>query len=297
AYRGKIFGRLYVTEKLTGAEFSEEDEALAAILAAQAAVAVENAILFEKAREASRLKSEFLANMSHELRTPMNAIIGFTELVLSGAHGPLSDKQGKSLERVLRNARNLLALINDILDLSRIEAGKTTFFNDPFQLVETVRAVLATVEPLAAQKGLQLQLNDEGAPGKIWGDEARVQQILLNLVSNALKFTSAGQVAVTLKPGAGSVDVEVADTGIGIAPEHLELIFEEFRQVDSSTARQAGGSGLGLAISRKLARLMGGDVDVRSALAEGSVFTLHLPVAPPSRTAADPELAPTSTGD
>ncbi|MBU6429591.1 MAG: histidine kinase, partial [Cyanobacteria bacterium REEB65] len=269
-----------LTEKIGSDEFTADDEELACVLAAQAAVAVENALLYEQAREANRLKSEFLANMSHELRTPMNAIIGFSELVLTGAHGSVTERQSRSLERVLRNSRNLLALINDILDLSRIEAGKTAVQNADFAPLDTVRAVCATLEPLAAQKNLTLDLVEEGNLATLWGDEARTRQVLMNLVSNAIKFTTSGGITVRSSRAADRLQISVADTGMGIAREHLELIFEEFRQVDSSTSRHAGGTGLGLAISRKLARLMGGDVTVSSQPGKGSIFSLELPISP-----------------
>lgn len=278
-FRGKVFGRLYLTEKIGADEFSDEDEELATVLAAQAGVAVENALLYQQARDANRLKSEFLANMSHELRTPMNAIIGFTELVLSGAHGPLTERQEKSLERVLRNGKNLLALINDVLDISRIEAGKMQITEEDFRPLQTIQAVFSTLEPMATQKGLRVSLVDEGAPDVVRGDESRVRQIVMNLVSNAIKFTPQGHVRVITRTEPDDRwSVRVEDTGIGIAREHLDLIFEEFRQVDSSSARQAGGSGLGLAISRNLARLMHGELQVESEVGKGSAFTVILPI-------------------
>jgi len=278
-FRGRIFGRLYLTEKMGADAFTDEDEELATVLASQAGVAVENALLYQQAREANRLKSEFLANMSHELRTPMNAIIGFTELVVTGAHGPLTDRQEKSLERVLRNARNLLGLINDVLDLSRIEAGKMAITEDEFRPLQTLQAVFSTLEPMATQKGLQVSVVDEGAPDVVKGDEARVRQIVLNLVSNAIKFTNEGGVRVMARrEPEGRWSIRVEDTGIGIAPEHLDDIFEEFRQVDASSARRAGGSGLGLAISRNLARLMDGDLRVESTVGKGSAFSVILPI-------------------
>jgi len=279
SFRGKVFGRLYLTEKIGGEEFSLEDEELASVLAAQAGVAVENALLYQQAREANRLKSEFLANMSHELRTPMNAIIGFTELVLSGSHGPLTDKQERSLERVLRNGKNLLGLINDVLDLSRIEAGKMAITEEDFRPLQTIQAVFSTLEPMATQKRLGVVVIDDGAPDVVRGDEARVRQIVLNLVSNAIKFTHTGEVRVIARrEDAERWSIRVEDTGIGVAPEHLDVIFEEFRQVDASSSRQAGGSGLGLAISRNLARLMNGELRVESEVGKGSAFTVVLPV-------------------
>ncbi|MEB3330261.1 MAG: response regulator [Candidatus Sericytochromatia bacterium] len=278
-WRGRVFGRLYCTEKLTGPEFTPEDEEFATMLAAQAAVAIENAGLYEHARSASRLKSEFLANMSHELRTPMNAILGFTELVHNGALGPVTDKQREGLGRVLRNARNLLDLINDVLDLSKIEAGKMELAFQDFSPRAVVEGVLATIEPLAAKKGLEVRLLGDTPPDLVAGDEGKVRQIVLNLLSNAVKFTETGTIDVTVATLGAVWTVAVKDSGIGIAPELHGLIFEEFRQVDASSTRSRGGTGLGLAICQKMARLMGGYVTVASAPGEGSVFTLHLPVA------------------
>jgi signal transduction histidine kinase/DNA-binding response OmpR family regulator len=283
--RGKVFGRLYCTEKIGAAEFSAEDEALATMLAAQAAIAIENASLYEQARSASQLKSEFLANMSHELRTPMNAILGFTELVLNGTLGELQEKQQQALERVLRNARNLLSLINDVLDLSKIEAGKMPVSDMAFAPRSIIEGAMSTIEPLAAAKGLEIAADLADLPTMAHGDEGKVRQILLNLLSNAVKFTEVGIVTVGARQDGLRWMVWVHDSGVGIAPQHRELIFEAFRQVDASSTRQAGGTGLGLAISRKMARLMGGDLRLaQSEPGTGSTFILELqrqtPAAP-----------------
>jgi signal transduction histidine kinase/DNA-binding response OmpR family regulator len=278
-WRGRVFGRLYFTEKLTGPEFTAEDEEFAIMLAAQAAVAIENTGLYEHARSASRLKSEFLANMSHELRTPMNAILGFTELVHNGALGPVTDKQKEGLGRVLRNARNLLDLINDVLDLSKIEAGKMEVATQEFNPRAVVEGVIATIEPLATKKGLEVRVLLAASPELVAGDEGKVRQIVLNLLSNAVKFTEAGAIEVSLDTQQASWTVAVKDSGIGIAPELHGLIFEEFRQVDASSTRSRGGTGLGLAICQKMAQLMGGYVTVASTPGEGSTFTLNLPLA------------------
>jgi signal transduction histidine kinase/CheY-like chemotaxis protein len=282
--RGKVYGRLYCAEKLGGGEFTVEDEELAVLLAAQAAVAIENAELYETARSASRLKSEFMANMSHELRTPMNAILGFTELVMNGALGPVVPKQKDGLGRVMRNARNLLDLINDILDLSKIEAGRMTLVEGDFVPRALVESCLASVESLAAQKNLRLTFDAGAGAGHVRGDEGKARQIVINLLSNAIKFTEHGEIAVRLEWAEDRWSVSVEDAGIGIAPEHLGLIFEEFRQVDASSTRHAGGTGLGLAISQKMAQLMGGEITVQSVLGQGSTFTLHLPVLPSTQS-------------
>jgi signal transduction histidine kinase/DNA-binding response OmpR family regulator len=295
-WRGRVFGRLYCTEKLTGPEFTAEDEEIATMLAAQAAIAIENANLYEQARAASRLKSEFLANMSHELRTPMNAILGFTELVQNAALGPVSEKQKEALGRVLRNARHLLELIDDVLDLSKIEAGKMTLVEEEYAPRALLEAAAATIEPLAAGKGLALSVDVAAAPAVVRGDEGKVRQIVLNLLSNAVKFTEAGEVRVAALTENGHWRVEVTDTGIGIAPEALALVFEEFRQVDASSTRQAGGTGLGLAISRKMAHLMGGEITVRSTPGVGSTFALRLPRVPGVAPADAVAIAPTPAG-
>jgi signal transduction histidine kinase/DNA-binding response OmpR family regulator len=288
--RGKVFGRLYCTEKVGADEFSPEDEELATMLAAQAAIAIENANLYEQARSASQLKSEFLANMSHELRTPMNAILGFTELVLNGTLGELHAKQQQALERVLRNARNLLSLINDVLDLSKIEAGKMTVSDMAFAPRVVIEAAVSTIEPLATSKGLALHCDLGDLPKLVQGDEGKVRQIVLNLLSNAVKFTEKGSVSVTCRQGGGRWTVAVSDTGVGIAPQFREIIFEAFRQVDASSTRQAGGTGLGLAISQKMARLMGGELRLaRSEAGVGSIFAVDLPIhsTTPIRRPAD----------
>ncbi len=252
-----------------------------AAVAQAASLATLNAELRElsaRAEEASRLKSEFLANMSHELRTPLNAIIGYSELLI--VHGDKQDaaRTHKSLEVVLRNGRHLLALINDILDLAKVEAGQAAVHLEPVSARRLIEGVVQTNEPTARQKGLALSADVDPALDRVVTDELKTRQILLNLVANAVKFTHEGAVRVTAR-----VDlpdhwtVEVTDTGIGISPEQMALIFEAFRQADATTTREFGGTGLGLSIARKLARAMGGDVTATSAPGQGSTFTLTLP--------------------
>ena len=238
----------------------------------------ELALLSAQAQASNRLKSEFLANMSHELRTPLNSIIGYTELVLTEEGLELDEQSRQNLEIVHRNARHLLALINDILDLSKIEAGKLSVYAEPFDPQTTLEAVVAMTRPMAEGKGLGLKLSLAPGLGLVVSDETKVRQIVLNLVTNALKFTSTGDVSISLVPiGGVRWAVVVADSGIGIAPEHQALVFEEFRQVDQGSTRAAGGTGLGLSIARKLARLLQGDLTVESAPGRGSTFTLELP--------------------
>jgi PAS domain S-box-containing protein len=234
--------------------------------------------LSREAQAANKLKSEFLANMSHELRTPLNSIIGYTELVLTGDPDTLAPLTRKHLGVVLRNGRNLLALIDDVLDLSKVEAGRATVHLEAVVPAAVLSAVEATAAPLASAKGLSLAFETDPALGPVVTDATKVRQIVLNLVSNAVKFTRDGQVRVRAEARADARwAVVVQDTGIGIDPVDQGLIFEAFRQVDASTTRQAGGTGLGLAIARKLARLMGGDVTVESRPGAGATFTLELP--------------------
>jgi len=261
--------------------------------ARQLSVALNNAGLFESVRyqsqqleqlntelkRASEIKSEFLASMSHELRTPLNSIIGFTELLLSSAKEPLTERQRTSLDKVLKSGKHLLSLINDVLDLSKIEAGQMEVRAESVALGPLIRQCLEVVEPQAQAKGLRLQgVGLETAPTVVQ-DRRKVEQILLNLLSNAVKFTASGSVDVRIgPPHEGAVTVSVADTGIGLRAEHFEEIFEAFHQVDASETRAAGGTGLGLPISRRLADLMGGSLTVESAQGQGSVFTLRLPL-------------------
>ncbi|MCA1657386.1 MAG: HAMP domain-containing protein, partial [Actinobacteria bacterium] len=244
------FGKL--TRDLNGTS-----ERLATLFDEQRASAGRLGLLNESLRAASEAKSRFLASVSHELRTPMNAILGFTDALLAGVDGPLNDEQKASLGWVQRGGRDLLGLINEILDLSKIEAGKLTIEPGPFDPRELVESVVAQHRSLAAQKGIRFTWHDAGAPAEVVLDRQRVRQILVNLCGNALKFTPEGEVHVEIAPAQGAAfTVAVRDTGPGIAPAQHEAIFEEFRQAEGS----APGTGLGLAISRRLARLMGGDV-------------------------------------
>jgi signal transduction histidine kinase len=226
---------------------------------------------------ASEAKSRFLASVSHELRTPMNAILGFTDALLAGVDGPLNEDQKESLGWVQRGGRDLLGLINEILDLSRIEAGRLTLDPQPFDPKELVESVVAQHRSLASQKRIGFDWHDDGAPAEVVLDRQRVRQILVNLIGNALKFTSEGRVDVHAgRSGADDFLLEVRDTGPGIDARQHEAIFEEFRQIEGDAGTT--GTGLGLAISRRLARAMGGDVTVQSEPDRGSLFRLLLPV-------------------
>jgi signal transduction histidine kinase len=236
--------------------------------------------------DADEAKSRFLANVSHELRTPMTSILGFTDALLAGVDGPLNEEQKESLRWVQHGGQDLLGLINEILDLSKIEAGKVTIEPEPFDLKELVESVVAQHRSLAAQKRIRLESTDLSTPTEVVLDRQRVRQILVNLLGNAVKYTDSGEVEVEVETAAaadGTVHISVRDTGPGIAAEYHEAIFEEFHQ-----AVGAGpGTGLGLTISRHLARLMGGDVSLESEIGQGSVFHVTLPIdCRPALTAA-----------
>ena len=231
-------------------------------------------------REVNRLKSEFLANVSHELRTPLNAIMGYSELIRDGIYGNITDDAGGALSGVLASSSNLLRLINQILDLSRIEAGKMDLQYELTDLSVALTAVIREAEAMGRDRPYRVQLTcSPGLVVKV--DASKLQQIMTNLIANAIKFTAQGsvQVEVAYQPQS-SLTIAVRDTGIGIRPEHLELIFEEFRQVDGSSTRRFGGTGLGLAIARRLAAMMGAEIKVESTLGVGSCFTLRLPLDP-----------------
>ncbi|MFH1139318.1 MAG: response regulator [Pseudomonadota bacterium] len=229
-----------------------------------------------RVEEADRLKSEFLSNMSHELRTPLNSIMALSQLMLSKGLGEGREKEVEFLKVIERNGRNLLNLINEILDLSKIESGKVEFAFQDSPLMPTVARVLETIGPLAQEKGVALETDiDETLTMET--DPEKISRILLNLLANALKFTEKGRISLSIHQDDHQVVFRTSDTGIGIPEESLEEIFEEFRQVDGSTTRRFQGTGLGLSISRKLARLLGGDITVESKIGEGSVFSLALP--------------------
>ena len=236
------------------------------------------------AEASDRLKSAFLATMSHELRTPLNSMIGFTGVLLQRLPGPLNPEQAKQLGMVQGSARHLLALINDLLDLSKIEAGQLDVHAEPFDLRLSIERVVASLTPLAEQKGLTLRCVLPPNLGDMVSDPLRVEQILINLLNNGIKFTDHGSVTLTanlVEPGP-SVRLRVTDTGIGIKPQDLPVLFEAFRQVDSSFTRQKDGSGLGLAISSRLAALLGGEISIASEWSKGSEFTVTLPSLPPA---------------
>jgi signal transduction histidine kinase/DNA-binding response OmpR family regulator/HAMP domain-containing protein len=283
----QIVGALVVRRRAPGT-FSPELSDLLQTFATQSVVAIQNARLFREIEEqrrqleiASRHKSQFLANMSHELRTPMNAIIGVGEMLLEDARDLERADEIEPLERILRAARHLLALINDILDLSKIEAGKMDLHLEWIPVAALVADVVETVRPMAEANGNRLDVQCAGDCATMRADPTRVRQALLNLASNAAKFTSQGVVTVAAsrvpEDGGDVIVLRVSDSGIGMTPEQVGRLFQDFTQADASTTRRYGGTGLGLAISRRFCRMMGGDITVASEPGRGSTFTIRLP--------------------
>jgi len=230
----------------------------------------------EEAESATRAKSAFLATMSHEIRTPLNGVLGMAQAM---AMGDLAEQQRERLDVIRQSGESLLAILNDVLDLSKIEAGKLELEQAEFDIDETVSSALAAFAATAQAKGLAFRLKVQPAARGVYrGDSVRVRQILYNLVSNALKFTERGGVAVSVARRKGGLRLTVADSGIGVAPEKLAGLFQKFEQADASTTRRYGGTGLGLAICRDLAQLMGGTISAKSAPGEGATFTVDLPL-------------------
>ena len=238
--------------------------------------------LAEKGRQlelASQHKSQFLANMSHELRTPLNAILGYTEMMVDGLYGNLPDKAQGVLERVQSNGKHLLGLINDVLDLSKIEAGQLTLATEEYSVADMVATVMSATESLAKAKNIALVSTvPQGLP-RGTGDARRLTQVLLNLVGNAIKFTDEGKVEIRARAQDGRFKISVIDTGPGIARADQAKIFEEFQQVDNTSTRKKGGTGLGLSISRKIVELHGGYIAVESEVGRGSNFKITIPIS------------------
>lgn len=231
----------------------------------------------KQAQEADRLKSAFLATMSHELRTPLNSIIGFTGIILRERVGPLNEEQKKQLNMVKNSSQHLLALINDVLDISKIEAGQLQLVKEEVNLQQCIEKAIQTVKPLAETKGIELKTSISGKISLFIADSRRVEQVLLNLLSNAVKFTEKGFVEINAKEDENNIIVRVKDTGIGIKKEDMEVLFKTFSQIDSGLSRKYDGTGLGLSISKRLVELMGGKIWVDSAWCEGSTFGFSLP--------------------
>jgi signal transduction histidine kinase len=259
------------------------DELERKIQAATGDIAQQNELLRRQAIEleqASQLKSQFLANMSHEFRTPLNAMLGYTSMLLQGVAGPLQPAARRQLGRVESNGRHLLTIINEILDISRIEAGRMPLQISTFRIPDLVAEVKSELEPIIVRSRLTVTLDLPKDLRPLSSDRQKVKQILLNLLSNALKFTHDGTVTISARrhPLERSVTLSVADTGIGIASADQQKIFEDFRQLDNSPTRAYGGTGLGLSICRRLAQMLGGRIAVQSQVGKGSTFTLTLPV-------------------
>jgi signal transduction histidine kinase len=280
----RVFGVLSIQKRAAG-EFPESTVRLMQTFASQSVLAIENARLFREVEEqgralalASQHKSQFLANMSHELRTPLNAVLGYAELLADGIYGELTEKARGVLERVQSNGKHLLGLINDVLDLSKIEAGQLTLAIDDYAMPAVVHSVVGATESLAKAKGLSLVTSVPRVLPLGRGDERRLTQVLLNLVGNAIKFTDKGSVGIEVALADNCFELAVKDTGPGIAEADQARIFEEFQQVDNSNTRKKGGTGLGLAISKRIVEMHGGAITVESEPGKGSTFRVVVPV-------------------
>ena len=286
--RGEVLGAITYVSPRHGRVYNEEDTALAEDLAARCAIALDNARLYREAREAWRVaaeasatKSQFLAVMSHELRTPLTAVIAYAELLETQVLGPMVARQQEACARIKVSSWHLVSIIDEILVYSRAEAGRLEVHREETDVGQIAQEVVLILRPEAERRGVSLQIEGGERPARLWTDSGKVRQILLNLVGNATRYTEQGQILVTVDCDASAsagLSVQVRDTGPGIPPEAQGRIFEPFTQADSSHTRAFGGTGLGLSISLKLARLLGGDITLRSTPGEGSTFTLHLPL-------------------
>jgi signal transduction histidine kinase/CheY-like chemotaxis protein len=282
-FREQVFGVLSVQSYRPNA-YTQDDVELLSTIATQASIAIQNARAYqrlvetaEQLREIDRLKTQFLANMSHELRTPLNSIIGFSRVMLKGIDGPLTELQEADLSSIYSSGQHLLGLINSILDMSKIEAGKMDLAFDEVSLHDIFGAVLSTTRALVKDEPIELRTEIPEELPTVWADSQRVRQILINLLSNAAKFTEEGYITLRAKAGPDHVTISVEDTGIGMEEDAQKRLFIPFQQVDSSTTRRAGGTGLGLAISRRFVDMHGGEIWVESASGKGSTFSFTLP--------------------
>lgn len=278
--RGKTIGALTFVSARQDRLYGERDLGLAQELAARAALAIDNARLYQETHAASRAKSDFLAVMSHELRTPLTAIIGYAELLELGIPEPVTDSQREQVERIEVSARHLQELIEEILAVASLEAGEAKLRHETISVAELLRRAEVIIRPLAMEKQLDLEVEGPSEDIEIETDPEKLLQVLLNLLSNAVKFTERGSIRMRTTVRGDQVEVVVGDTGIGVAPRDHDRIFEPFWQVDRPTTRRAGGTGLGLTISKRLVELLGGQIRVESEPGEGSLFTVTVPVRP-----------------
>ncbi|HDQ35088.1 MAG TPA: response regulator, partial [Chloroflexi bacterium] len=285
--RDQVLGVLMLGRQEGHPPIDADEMGFAQQAAINVGVAAENATLYQEAKSADRLKSEFLANMSHELRTPLNSIIGFSRVILKGIDGPLTDMQRTDLEAIHDSGRHLLNLINDVLDLSKIEAGKMEFIFEPVDVNTVVKGVLSTALALVKDKPVELQRDVEDGLPNIIADERRIRQVVLNLVGNASKFTEEGYIKVSAWREGREVIIAVQDSGIGIPKERYGAVFKEFEQVDSSSTRSYGGTGLGLPVSKKFVEAHGGRIWFESEVGMGTTFFVALPIGGPK--AEEPE--------
>lgn len=274
--RGRALGTIVLIVAASGRHYSEQDLKFAEELARRAAITVDNARLYQEAQAANRSKADFLAVMSHELRTPLNAVIGYADLLLMGVPVPVPAAIQTQIQRIRSSARHLLRLIEEILAYARMEAGREELELDNIDVIEFMRDLRTIVEPMAEDKRLQLMIDLPDAPVRLRTDAGKLQQILVNLLSNAIKFTETGKVGLSFDVDSGVAEFRVWDTGIGIQPELVSRIFEPFWQVEPSRTRRAGGTGLGLTVARRLARLLGGDIEVHSKPNFGSEFVVRI---------------------
>jgi signal transduction histidine kinase len=294
--RGQTLGAMSFVSLDKGRRYTQADLALASELADRAGIAIDNARLYRQLQESNRLKDEFLGTVSHELRTPLNAVLGWAQILKrTGVADP--DQTARAIDAIERNAQAQAQLVEDLLDTSRVVSGKLRITFVPVDLADLVQAAVESLRPLARSRGLDLTLTVGEGLVPIMADAARLQQVIGNLVSNALKFTPpAGRVEVSVRRAGGTMEIAVADTGAGIAPEFLPFVFDRFRQADSTTTRTHGGLGLGLSIARHLVALHGGTIRAESpGEQQGATFTVVLPINPadPPAEAVTPASHPT----